>query len=235
MKALAPENPQLAARLDLFEHRVPEELYDYAHDPDALTNLIDNPKHQAGRERLTKELEAWMVKTGDPMLEVFRNRSDPKAREAYMVSVEQEAKDRQSTAEKGSRRAKGKAAKAKAANTTASPSPAAKKVAAKAKPRLIDVEVPASLASGEGIVVKIHHKLTADLGKQILTVTLKGSNNQRIERKTVEAEGTGVVEVKFDVPSTAGDSVSVAAFVGDDFKKTPEHANSMPIPVRSAP
>src|SRR6185312_8381646 len=54
MKALSPQNPQLAARLDLFEHRVPQELYDYAHDPDALTNLIDHPQHQAQRDRLTK-------------------------------------------------------------------------------------------------------------------------------------------------------------------------------------
>ena len=33
MKALAPDNPQIAARLDLFEHRVPEELYDYGTRP----------------------------------------------------------------------------------------------------------------------------------------------------------------------------------------------------------
>ena len=78
MKELAKTDPKIAKRLDLFEHRVPEELYDYAADPDALVNLIDSPEHRAERDRLTKALEAWMEKTGDPMLEVFRGRRDPR-------------------------------------------------------------------------------------------------------------------------------------------------------------
>ncbi|MEX0585589.1 MAG: sulfatase-like hydrolase/transferase, partial [Pirellulales bacterium] len=63
MKALAQTDPKIAARLKLFDHRVPEELYDYASEPDALANLIDNPEHRAERDRLTKALEAWMLKT----------------------------------------------------------------------------------------------------------------------------------------------------------------------------
>jgi N-sulfoglucosamine sulfohydrolase len=96
LKVLAKGDPQIAARLELFERRVPEELYLYAADPDALANLIDDPEHRAERDRLTKALEAWMVKTGDPMLEVFRGRSDPKLREDYMAKVEKEAADRKS-------------------------------------------------------------------------------------------------------------------------------------------
>jgi N-sulfoglucosamine sulfohydrolase len=94
MKALAPTNAEIAARLDLFEHRVPEELYHYAADPDARKNLIDSTEHKAERDRLTAALEAWMVRTGDPMLEVFRNRVDPTVREAYQLQVEKEAADR---------------------------------------------------------------------------------------------------------------------------------------------
>ena len=175
-----------------------------------------------------------MVKTGDPMIEVFRHRNDPKALETYMASVEQEAKDRKSTLEKASRRMKGKTAGGEAVNKPASANQASKK-AAKSKPRLIEIEVPESLKSNEILVVKIQHKLGADLGKQSLTVTLKGSNNERIERKTVAAEGSGVAEVKFDLPPTAGSSVSIAAFVGDDYKKTPEHVITKPIPIRPAP
>ncbi|MBL9091417.1 MAG: sulfatase [Planctomycetaceae bacterium] len=91
MRALAPSNPEIAARLDLFEHRVPEELYNYAADPDARTNLVRSERHRAEYDRLTTALEAWMVKTADPMLEVFRGRADPQVREAYMAKVEAEA------------------------------------------------------------------------------------------------------------------------------------------------
>jgi N-sulfoglucosamine sulfohydrolase len=94
MKALAAGSPQVAARLDLFEHRVPEELYRYASDPDALTNLIDQAEHRAQRDQLTQALEAWMQKTNDPLLEVFRNRHDAAVREAYMQRVEKEAAER---------------------------------------------------------------------------------------------------------------------------------------------
>jgi N-sulfoglucosamine sulfohydrolase len=111
MRVLANTNPEVAKRLDLFEHRVSEELYNYAADPDALTNLIDRPEHRAERDRLTKSLEAWMVKTGDPMLEVFRARRDPAVREAYMVKVEKEAAERKTP--KNEKRAKKAAAKGK--------------------------------------------------------------------------------------------------------------------------
>jgi len=94
MKALAPDDVEIAARLDLFEHRVPEELYRYSIDPDARTNLIDASEHEAARKQLTAALEAWMVRTGDPMLEVFRGRADAAVREAYQQQVEREAADR---------------------------------------------------------------------------------------------------------------------------------------------
>lgn len=100
MKALAPTNPEIAARLDLFDHRVPEELYRYATDPDARTNLVHSDEHSDEYERLTKALETWMEKTGDPMLEVFRGRADPKVREAYMAQVEADAAARRSTRQK---------------------------------------------------------------------------------------------------------------------------------------
>jgi hypothetical protein len=46
-----------------------------------------------------------MVKTADPILPVFRSRHDARAREAYMMKMEQEA------AERGGREKKGKAGK----------------------------------------------------------------------------------------------------------------------------
>ncbi|HEX4147436.1 MAG TPA: hypothetical protein VHY20_00550, partial [Pirellulales bacterium] len=127
---------------------------------------------------------------------------------------------------KGKKRGDAPAAKAASAKKS-------KKAGANDGKQVLDVELPESLAAGQQLVVKLHHTLGADLGKQTLTVTLKGQDNARIERKTVEAEGSGVVEVAFDVPATTGGSVSIAAFVGEDFKKSQGHVNTKPIPVRA--
>jgi N-sulfoglucosamine sulfohydrolase len=94
MAALASSDQKLAARLDLYKHRVPEELYDVANDPDCLQNLITHPKHQAALPALHAELEAWMKRTNDPMLEVFQKRADANFREAYVQKVEKEAFER---------------------------------------------------------------------------------------------------------------------------------------------
>jgi N-sulfoglucosamine sulfohydrolase len=100
MVELARSEPKIAERLDLFDHRVVEELYDVANDPDCLTNLAGDAAHAAELAKLREALEAWMVKTADPMLEVFRERDDPGAREAFMQRVEKEAAERGPRAKK---------------------------------------------------------------------------------------------------------------------------------------
>lgn len=95
MKQLAKTNPDLAARHELYQHRVVEELYDVQQDPDCLHNLIHDPALQAELERLQQALADWMVETGDPLLPVFRQRDDAEAREEYMQRVEKEAQTRQ--------------------------------------------------------------------------------------------------------------------------------------------
>ena len=111
LQALARTDAAAAARLDLFDHRVPEELYRYASDPDALQNLLKRPEYQVELARHTRLLEEWMVRTKDPMLDVFRARQDPKVREAYMKQVEDEAAERN-----GTQGAKGKKGAKKRAN-----------------------------------------------------------------------------------------------------------------------
>jgi N-sulfoglucosamine sulfohydrolase len=115
MKALAETNSEIAARLKLFDHRVPEEMFNYAVDPDARDNLIDRSEYRAEQQRLAALLDAWMVKTGDPMLEVFRKRTDPAAREAYMKTVEDEAANRKATGVKKTKAKKGAKKKEKKA------------------------------------------------------------------------------------------------------------------------
>ena len=94
LAALAETNNKLAARLDLYKHRVPEELYDVVKDPDCLHNLIDSPQHQAELKQLRATLDAELVKSKDPMLEAFRKREDREFVEAYVQQLEKEAGER---------------------------------------------------------------------------------------------------------------------------------------------
>ena len=49
-----------------FHHRPAEELYLVDADPYELTNLAADPKHAKAKQRLAKELDAWMKRQGDP-------------------------------------------------------------------------------------------------------------------------------------------------------------------------
>jgi N-sulfoglucosamine sulfohydrolase len=73
MREAAASNDTMAERMDLFQHRVPEELYDYSVDPDGLVNLIDNPDLQQEIQRLKELLHAEMQRTDDPLLRDFEN------------------------------------------------------------------------------------------------------------------------------------------------------------------
>ena len=102
MQALAKENPEIAARLELFDHRVVEEFYDVKNDPDCLVNLIDNPRYQQFLIDHREMMNTFMKESNDPMLEVFLNRNDSEARKAFME---------RENAESDSRRAKKRKAK----------------------------------------------------------------------------------------------------------------------------
>jgi N-sulfoglucosamine sulfohydrolase len=104
MKQLAARDPQVAARLKLFEQGVREEFYDYENDPDALTNLVDDPRYQDELNRHRQALDEWMQRTDDPLLEVFRQRHDDAACESFMSAVEAEAAARKQRPARPSRR-----------------------------------------------------------------------------------------------------------------------------------
>jgi len=107
MVALANTDKRLAARLQIYKHRVPEELFDVAKDPDCLVNLIHHPKHQAELKKLCATLDAWMVRSKDPMLEVFRKRDDADFREAYVQKLEKESAERRGNKRKKPKRKTG--------------------------------------------------------------------------------------------------------------------------------
>jgi N-sulfoglucosamine sulfohydrolase len=71
MKKAAASNAKIAARVQLFLKRVPEELYDYQSDPDAKHNLATDPQHHKTLARLRARLLEHMQSTDDPQLSAF--------------------------------------------------------------------------------------------------------------------------------------------------------------------
>jgi N-sulfoglucosamine sulfohydrolase len=109
MAELAKTDSRIAARHQLYQHRVVEELYDVETDPDCLVNLIAAADQQAELTKLRTALEKWMVETNDPLLEVFRNRQNAEIREAFVTAQESDAETRKATGKgkkKGARKKK---------------------------------------------------------------------------------------------------------------------------------
>lgn len=85
MRKAAEGNPHVGNRVDLFLYRVPEEFYDFENDPDALHNLIHDPKYASHIEFMQVKMTDWMERTGDPALTAFRNRSSQAALDQLMT------------------------------------------------------------------------------------------------------------------------------------------------------
>ncbi|MFC1783837.1 sulfatase [Planctomycetota bacterium] len=92
MVEAAKTDPGIDQRVIMFQHRVPEEFYDFQNDPDGLVNLIDHPKYQPEIEALRKLLRHWMIRTQDPALEAFTNRNDPARIQKFMQAQRQKTK-----------------------------------------------------------------------------------------------------------------------------------------------
>ena len=203
MRLLAKSNEQIAARIDHFDHRKPEEAYEVRYDPDALTNLIDKTEHTTQVAMLEQAMEAWMVRTGDPLLEVFRHRDDTAFREKYM----------QSLGEKKSPKAEAK-----------------KKEPAQSG--LIEIHPPKTISAGQKVVIQVSHHLPSELGEKTLLITLKDGKNGRIKRETLLAKGEGRLEVTFDIPAEVpGGKVIIAGLVGTSIQDALQHLQTQPIRV----
>jgi len=73
MVEAAKSDPELNRRVELFSNRVPEELYHYKTDPDALKNLIADPAYSDVVIEMRQELANEMARTDDFMLEKFES------------------------------------------------------------------------------------------------------------------------------------------------------------------
>jgi len=74
MVAAARRDPLVAARVELFRHRVPEELYDLERDPSALRNLAGDDAHAEVLAGMRRKTLVLMESTADPLLAELRRR-----------------------------------------------------------------------------------------------------------------------------------------------------------------
>lgn len=71
MQEAAKTDPKIAARINFLLKRTPEELYDYANDPNALRNLARDPAHASRLAACRRELLDWMRVKKDPIAAIY--------------------------------------------------------------------------------------------------------------------------------------------------------------------
>jgi N-sulfoglucosamine sulfohydrolase len=96
MEEAAKNDHAIAKRIKVYRMRMPEELYETIKDPDCLHNLINNPKLKKELASLRKDLEKWMIKTGDPLLKIYqvRHQPDKTLKEFYKIYPETKELDK---------------------------------------------------------------------------------------------------------------------------------------------
>jgi N-sulfoglucosamine sulfohydrolase len=208
MLAAAATNPAIKTRTDFYLYRTPEEFYDMSDDRFERRNLINDTFRQTEIETLRKELLALMQRTGDPLAQAFARMDKPgilaSAKQKLIAEYEHPKKKEKTK------------------------TPAAKKNPG----TLIAFTLPEIVVADEPVTVAIQHNFPAELGEQAITVTMK-SGGDRLDRKVMKAKGEGAVEVTFAVPANvSGKSVTFAAFVGEDFTRTPQQIQSAPMKVK---
>ncbi|UCC99046.1 MAG: sulfatase-like hydrolase/transferase [Phycisphaerales bacterium] len=104
MKAAAEADDSIATRVRLFQYRVVEEFYDFENDPDALHNLIDDPRFKQEIENMRQTMRKWMKKTGDPALEAFENHDSKDALKKFMTEQDAKSGRKQPKAKKKTRK-----------------------------------------------------------------------------------------------------------------------------------
>ncbi|KAA5543165.1 sulfatase [Roseiconus nitratireducens] len=213
MQKVAQSDPEVAKRLELFRHGVREEFYDYQNDPDALHNLIDDPKYADQLRRHRQAMLEFMRQSDDPMLEVFQNRDDDAFVSAYVDRVQAESDARRNRRQRSRQ----------SPNQT------------RQNPNLFRLQYPEQAVPGQRFLVTVVHQLPEKLGEQSFHVTLKDAQGRRIERVVKTASADGRLEVPFQIPADyRGQAVFVATFVGEDYPTNLLHRSEGPVSVDPA-
>lgn len=72
MKQAGKNNDKIKERVQFYDYRVPEELYDNRLDPNSKINLINQQAQIGLKQELRKEMLKWMVGNQDPLLPYYR-------------------------------------------------------------------------------------------------------------------------------------------------------------------
>ena len=88
----AETDPEIAKRVELYKHRVPEEFYNLQDDPNGLNNLADDPAYAQELEKFRLKMAEMMKRYDDPAHEAYRNRNTPGVVEAFMKAQQEKAK-----------------------------------------------------------------------------------------------------------------------------------------------
>jgi N-sulfoglucosamine sulfohydrolase len=88
----AKTDPEIAKRVELYKHRVPEEFYNIKDDPDGLNNLANDPAYADELNKFRGKMLETMKKYNDPAYEAFRDRNIPGVIEDFMKAQRVEAK-----------------------------------------------------------------------------------------------------------------------------------------------
>lgn len=209
MRERAEENEAIAKRLDLYEHGAYEQFYDYEHDPDALVNLIDDPKFQSLIDEHREAMRNLMVQSNDPLLAVFDRRDDREFVSGVIDGLQAESDVRA----KASRKSKQENQR-------------------RQNPRLFKISVPDKVVVGEGLKVTVDHRIPKAMGTQPFFATVKDQAGKRIERREKSASGVGAFTFEFAVDeSQAGKNVKIAVFIGPSYQETLLHRTAGPVNV----
>ncbi|RLD91886.1 MAG: hypothetical protein DRJ13_17125, partial [Bacteroidetes bacterium] len=93
MVEAAERDPEIAARVELFKYRVPEEFYNFKDDPDGLNNLVHDPAYALELDKFRKQMLKMMERYKDPAVEAFRNRDQTGVMEEFMEQQREKAKN----------------------------------------------------------------------------------------------------------------------------------------------
>ena len=72
MEQAAESDQEIEKRVNHFLYRVPQEMYDFRSDPDALQNRVDDPEEQERLQAFRERLKQWMEATQDELVRSFQ-------------------------------------------------------------------------------------------------------------------------------------------------------------------
>lgn len=97
MKRLSQTDEAIEQRFEFWKHREVEELYDYENDPNALNNIIDDPKYKTVVDELRDAMKKQMQNTQDYVLTAFMNKNDVDFLNQWMTNQIDKANQRTKT------------------------------------------------------------------------------------------------------------------------------------------